>query len=93
MYFPVITVSQKSVHSVCRHGTDMSYVAIQTEAWKTLLIQVVRLCGYLTFIRECSVTTNTASNHRGNTKLEFVKTAHCSSFFFFFSRRAISTLP
>ncbi len=43
------------------------------------------LYGYLTFILECSVTTKTfkvASNHRGSTKLEFVKTANCSSSFF-----------
>ncbi len=25
----------ESVDSVCRDGTDMPYVAIQTEAWKT----------------------------------------------------------
>ncbi len=29
----------ESVDSVCRDGTDMPYVAIQTEAWKTLLKQ------------------------------------------------------
>ncbi len=73
-------------------------VAIQMEAWKTAKIAVVRLCGYLTFILECSVTTKTikvASNHRGSTKLEFVKTAKLFIFFLssFFFRRAISTLP
>ncbi len=42
----------ESVDSVCRDGMDMPYVAIQTEAWKTLLkTTIVRLCGYLTFIR------------------------------------------
>ncbi len=29
----------ESVDSVCRDGTDMPYVAVQTEAWKTLLKQ------------------------------------------------------
>ncbi len=76
----------ESVDSVCRDGTDMPYVAIQTEAWKTAKTAVVRLCGYLTFILECSVTTKTvkvASNHRGSTKPEFVKTAKLFIFFLF----------
>ncbi len=29
------SVITESVDSVCRDGTDMPYVAIQTEAWKT----------------------------------------------------------
>ncbi len=47
--WPIIT---ESVDSVCRDGTDMPYVAIQTEAWKTAKTTVARLCGYLTFILE-----------------------------------------
>ncbi len=56
---------------------DMPYVngSLENSAKTT----VARLCGgYLTLILECSVTTKTvkvASNHRGSTKLEFVKTA------------------
>ncbi len=63
----------------------MPYVTIQTEAWNSAKTAVVRLCGYLTFILECSVTTKTvkvASNHRGSTKLDFV---NCSSSSFFLS--------
>ncbi len=33
------TTITESVDSVCRDGIDMPYVAIQTEAWKTLLKQ------------------------------------------------------
>ncbi len=35
----VSVIITESVDSVCRDGTDMPYVAIQTEAWKTLLKQ------------------------------------------------------
>ncbi len=35
----MLDVITESVDSVCRDGTDMPYVAIQTEAWKTLLKQ------------------------------------------------------
>ncbi len=63
----------------------MPYVAIQMEAWKTAKTTVVRLCGCLTFILECSVTTKIASNHRGSTKLEFVKTAKLFTFLSSFS--------
>ncbi len=79
----VMVCSPESVDSVCRDGTDMPYVAT-----------VVRLYGFLTFIREYSVTTKiakVASNHRGSTKLEFVKTAKLFIFFFllFQTARAI----
>ncbi len=51
---------------------------------KPVKTTAIRLCGYLTFILECSVTTKTfkvASNHRGSTNLEFVKTAKLFTFF------------
>ncbi len=82
-----ITITE-SVDSVCRDGTDMPYVAIQTEAWKTAKTTAIRLYGCLTFILECFLTTKTfkvISKHRGSTKLEFVKTANCSPFFLSFS--------
>ncbi len=73
----------ESVNSVCRDGTDMPYANGSLE--NSAKTAVVRLCGYLTFIFECSVTTKTvklASNHRGSTKLEFVKTANLFILFF-----------
>ncbi len=33
------SIITESVDSVCRDGTDMPYVAIQTEAWKTIIIR------------------------------------------------------
>ncbi len=47
--FP-ITEPVDSVH-VCRDGTDMPYVAIQTEA--SAKTTVVRLCGYLHIVHAC----------------------------------------
>ncbi len=79
----IASCTNESVDSVCRDGTDMPYVTIQTKAWKSLLNNSYT---YLTFTLECSITTKTfkvVSNHRRSTKLEFVKTAKLFVFFFF----------